>query len=177
MKRKKGYLLIENVMTLSITLLILSLLYYILFFSVETKSKIEDRLEIQQQANEVSRYIEEVIENSKGIINIPYSIESDFIEVTSIKCKYNDKNIENGEIKDKEISLKKDKSKVFINTLNKYGNSESGGYEIGDYVDNLFVSVYEDGNFVKLRLRLSKNEQIYETDFKVHIRNFDGESI
>ncbi len=178
MKRRKGYLLIENIVTLCIIMVILSILYYLLFFSINTKNNMEDRLELQQQSNEMVKYIEDLIGNSKGIINISPSLsDMDLLEVTSIKCKYKDTNINNSEIKDKELSLKKDKNKLFINTLNKYGNSESGGYEIGDYIDNMYIAVYENGNFAKLKLKLSKNEYSYEKEFKIHIRNFDGDSI
>lgn len=178
MKRRKGYLLIENIVTLCIIMVILSILYYLLFFSINTKNNMEDRLELQQQSNEMAKYIEDLIGNSKGIINISPSLsEMDLLEVTSIKCKYKDTNINNSEIKDKELSLKKDKNKLFINTLNKYGNSESGGYEIGDYIDNMYIAVYENGNFANLKLKLSKNEYSYEKEFKIHIRNFDGDSI
>ena len=124
MKRRKGYLLIENIVTLCIIMVILSILYYLLFFSINTKNNMEDRLELQQQSNEMAKYIEDLIGNSKGIINISPSLsDMDLLEVTSIKCKYKDTNINNSEIKDKELSLKKDKNKLFINTLNKYGNS------------------------------------------------------
>lgn len=178
MKYKKGYILIENVVVMSIIMVILSILYYLLFFSINTKKNIEDRLELQQQSNEIIKYIEDLIGNSKGIINItPSDSDTEFLEVTSIKCKYKSNDTDNNELKDKELSFKKDKNKLFINTLNKQGNSESGGYEIGDYVDNMYINVYENGNFAKLKLKLSKNEYSYEKEFKVHIRNFDGDSI
>lgn len=178
MKRRDGYLLIDNIVTLCIIITILSVLYYLLFFSINTKNKIEDRLELQQQSNEIIKYIEDIIGNSRGIINISPSVsDTELIEVTSIKCKYKNNDINNNEIKDKELSLKKDKNKLFINTLNKYGNSEPGGYEIGDYIDSMYISIYENGNFAKLKLKLSKNEYSYEKEFKVHIRNFDGDSI
>ncbi|MEG1141522.1 MAG: hypothetical protein RSE41_03575 [Clostridia bacterium] len=41
----------------------------------------------------------------------------------------------------------------------------------------MYVSIYENGNFIKLKLKLSKNEQSYENEFDVYIRNFNGESI
>ena len=60
--------------------------------------------------------------------------------------------------------------KLFINTLNSRGNSESGGYEIGDYVD--FISVMIQGNKVAVKLSLSKNNEKYETYFKSYIKEF-----
>lgn len=180
MKRRKGYLLLESVISLSIIMILISISYYLLFFCMSTKTRIEDKIELQQQASEISKYIEEVIGNSKGVISIGSKSSEDsnrLIETNSIKCKYNDDSSNNKNIKDKEISLKEDKSKLFINTLNYLGNSESGGYEIGDYIDKMYASVYEDGNFVKVKLKLSKNNQIYETEFDVFIRNFNGDCV
>ncbi|MCR1825145.1 hypothetical protein NSA58_20600, partial [Terrisporobacter sp. DSM 29186] len=72
--------------------------------------------------------------------------------------------------KDKEISYKSNK-KLFINTLNSSGNSETGGYEIGDYID--FISVMIQNNKVSIKLNLSKNDEKYETDFKSYIKTFE----
>lgn len=180
MKRRKGYLLLESVISLSIIMILIVVLYYLLFFCMNTKTRIEDKIELQQQANEVSKYIEEVIGNSKGIISIRSKLNEEsnkLLETNSIKCKYRNESSSDKSIKDKEISLKEDKSKLFINTLNYLGNSESGGYEIGDYIDKMYAFVYEDGNFVKVRLKLSKNNQIHETEFDVFIRNFNGDCV
>ncbi|WP_042271947.1 hypothetical protein [[Clostridium] dakarense] len=180
MKRRKGYLLLESVISLSIIMILIGVSYYLLFFCIDTKTRIEDKIELQQQANEISKYIEEVIGNSKGIISISSKSNEEsnkLLETNSIKCKYKNESSSDKSIKDKEISLKEDKSKLFINTLNYLGNSESGGYEIGDYIDKMYASVYENGNFVKVKLKLSKNNQIYETEFDVFIRNFDGDSV
>ncbi|MBO3443761.1 type II secretion system protein [Clostridium sp. CCUG 7971] len=180
MRRRRGYLLLESVVSLSIIMILMGVSYYLLFFCMNTKTKIEDKIELQQQASEISKYIEEIIGNSKGIISISSKSneESDkLLETNSIKCKYRNESSSDKSIKDKEISLKEDKSKLFINTLNYLGNSESGGYEIGDYIDKMYAFVYEDGNFVKVRLKLSKNNQIHETEFDVFIRNFNGDCV
>ena len=60
--------------------------------------------------------------------------------------------------------------KLFINTLNNSGNSEAGGYEIGDYID--FISVMIKDNKVSVRLSLSKNKEKYETEFNCYIKDF-----
>lgn len=177
MKRKEGYLLLESIISLSVILIIISILYYLLFFSYNTKIKLEDKVELQQQANEMSRYIEETIGDSKGLISInskKLNYGDSIIDATSIKCRYKN---EVNSIKDKEISLKKNLNKLFINNLSNSGASEQGGYEIGDYIDNMYVSVYEQGKFIKIKLELSKNNEKFQTEFKVNIRNFEGEKI
>lgn len=178
MKRKDGFLLLEGIISLSLIAILVSLLYYLLFFCLNVKDTVEDKIELQQQAIEMTNYIEKIIGDCKGIMNTELNNNSkDMISVKSIKCKYKDEEIINSDIKDKEISLKEDKNKLFINTLNKYGQSESGGYEIGDYIDNLYISLYENGRLAKLRLDLSKNNQTYSTEFDIYIRNFKGDSI
>lgn len=173
MDRKKGYLLVESVITLSLTVILASILYYMLFFSINLKTTIEDKIELQQQGIEITKQIEKLIGESKGIMNVT---SPDLISVTTIKCKYSGKE-EDNYIKDKELSLKNDNSKLFINTLNKYGNSEIGGYEIGDYIDEMYISLEEGNRLANIKLKLSKNMQTYETNFSVYIRNFEGDDI
>ncbi|MEG1142031.1 MAG: prepilin-type N-terminal cleavage/methylation domain-containing protein, partial [Clostridia bacterium] len=99
MKRRRGYLLLESVISLSIIMILISLLYYLLFFCIDIKTNTEDKIELQQQASEMSRYIEEIIGNSKGIMSINYKEKNnEFVEVTSIKCKYRDEGIKDNNI-------------------------------------------------------------------------------
>ncbi|MPM74409.1 hypothetical protein SDC9_121397 [bioreactor metagenome] len=111
MKRKKdGYLLLENVISIAIISIILLILYYSLFFTYNLKNKLESKIELQQQSNEIMKYIENVIENSKGVISINSKdfTDNEVISVNSIKCRYNDINLNK---KDKEISFKKNLNK------------------------------------------------------------------
>ena len=177
MKCKKGFLLLESIVSLSLIAILVSLLYSLLFFCLNIKNNVEDKIELQQQALEITNYIEKVIGDSYGIINEDLSYNSkELIPVTSIKCRYRNSETIDNSIKDKEISLRKDKKKLFINTLNKLGQSEQGGYEIGDYIDNLYIAVYENGRLAKIKLELSKNNQIYNTEFDLYIRNFEGDT-
>lgn len=179
MKNNKGYLLLESIMSLAIIGTLLIAIYTSLIFCIESKTSIEDKIEIQQQGLEMSKHIKSTIEKSKGIISVTYNDENsndNFKGITSIKCNYKGKDgLSNSSIKNKEISYKKNSKKLFINTLNSKNQSESGGYEIGDYVENIYV--YKDNNpkFLTIKLRLGKNNQIYENQFKVFIRNFEEE--
>ena len=99
MKCKKGYILIESVITLSIIMILSSIIYLILDLSLNMKSNIEDKIELQQQAIEITNYIDELIGNSKGIIGIISKEEiNNFLSVTSIKCKYKE---DDNKLKDK----------------------------------------------------------------------------
>ena len=178
MQHKNGFLLLESIVSLSLIVILVSILYYLLFFCINIKDTVEDKIELQQQGMEIANYIEKIIGDSKGIINTEINNNSkELVSVTSIKCKYRDENIIDNNIKDKELSLKTDKNKLFVNTLNKYGHSESGGYEIGDYIDKIYIAVYENGRLAKLKLELSKNSYKYKTEFDIYIRNYKGETV
>lgn len=170
----KGFMLLESIISLTFIMTLVLLLNNLMFQSISIKGYIEDKVELQQQAGEITKHIEDLIGDSKGVTSIKVRLdESDneiLSDVSSIKCKYRDDK-ENTNVKDKELSLK-DNNKLFINTLNSNGVSEPGGYEIGDYIDNLYIGVSEDKRYVDIKLKLSKNKQTYETKFKVHIRNF-----
>ena len=170
MKRRKGYTLIESVITLSIVAILSSIIYSILYLSINMKSSIEDKVELQQQAMEITDYIDELIGNSKGIIGVVSKEEiNDFLSVTSIKCKYKQ---DDNDLKDKEIKFTPSSNKLFIKDV-----SASSGYEIGDYVDKIMISKNNNGKIVDIKLFLSKNKQIYETNFTVDIINFNKEDV
>lgn len=170
MKRRKGYTLIESVITLSIVAILSSIIYSVLHLSINMKSSIEDKVELQQQAMEITDYIDELIGNSKGIIGVVSKEEiNDFLSVTSIKCKYKQ---DDNDLKDKEIKFTPSSNKLFIKDV-----SASSGYEIGDYVDKIMISKNNNGKIVDIKLKLSKNKQTYETNFTVDIINFDKEDV
>ena len=154
MKCKKGYILIESVITLSIIMILSSIIYLILDLSLNMKSNIEDKIELQQQAIEITNYIDELIGNSKGIIGIISKEEiNNFLSVTSIKCKYKE---DDNKLKDKEIKFIPSSNKLFIKDV-----TASSGYEIGDYVDKILISKQNSGKIIDIKLELSKNKQVY----------------
>lgn len=177
MNKEDGYLLIESILSISIILIISTLICSLIIYCTKFNSSVEDKVELQQQASEISGHIEDLIGNSKEIMSIQQrkkSItsreENDFIDAISIKCRYRDMNDKDDiSIKDKELSLKSN-SKLFINTLYNSGTSEPGGYEIGAYIDKLYIKMLNESRCVNIKLELSKNEQNYETEFRVYIR-------
>ena len=170
MKCKKGYILIEGVITLSIIMILSSIIYLILDLSLNMKSNIEDKIELQQQAIEITNYIDELIGNSKGIIGIISKEEiNNFLSVTSIKCKYKE---DDNKLKDKEIKFIPSSNKLFIKDV-----TASSGYEIGDYVDKILISKQNSGKIIDIKLELSKNKQVYKTNFTIDIINFKEEDV
>ena len=153
MKNRKGYILIESVITLSIIMILSSIIYSIVHLSINIKSNID-----------------ELIGNSKGIIGITSKEEiNNFLSVTSIKCKYNDSS---NKLQDKEIKFVPSSNKLFIKDV-----TASSGYEIGDYVDKILISKENSDKIIDIKLNLSKNKQVYETKFTIDIINFNGEDI
>ena len=170
MKCKKGYILIESVITLSIIMILSSIIYLILDLSLNMKQNIEDKIELQQQAIEITNYIDELIGNSKGIIGIISKEEiNNFLSVTSIKCKYKE---DDNKLKDKEIKFIPSSNKLFIKDV-----TASSGYEIGDYVDKILISKQNSGKIIDIKLELSKNKQVYKTNFTIDIINFKEEDV
>lgn len=179
MKRRKGYLLLECIISISLILTLVLMLYNLATLSLNIKSTFEDSVELQQQANEVKGHIENIIKNSKGIIgkypNVSYEDIEEYKEVSSIKCKY--KIDPSSNVEDKEIILRKSVDKLFINNLRYNGTSQPGGYEIGGYIDKMYIAISENGKFIKIKLELSKNNQKLESLFSVDIKNLEGEDI
>ena len=147
-----------------------SIIYLILDLSLNMKSNIEDKIELQQQAIEITNYIDELIGNSKGIIGIISKEEiNNFLSVTSIKCKYKE---DDNKLKDKEIKFIPSSNKLFIKDV-----TASSGYEIGDYVDKILISKQNSGKIIDIKLELSKNKQVYKTNFTIDIINFKEEDV
>ena len=172
MKNRKGYILLESIISLFIIITISLSLYSFLYFTNEYKKSIEDKVELYELGEEICFQINKTIENSDNIMsirdlngNIISNDTYSYVKVNSIKCKYRN---EYRNEKDKEISYKSN-HKLFINTLNNSGGSEAGGYEIGDYVD--FISVIKKGNKITIKLSLSKNKEKYETIFHSYIKD------
>ena len=169
MKHKYGYLLLESVVSLSSMVIIILVLYSIFLSTINLKLKVEDKIELQQQSLEIIKSMEGIISNSMGIMNV-----SNY-EETFKKCRYLDENNNEEGISNKEIILNERRNKLFVNSLNGE-SSQAGGYEIGDYVDEMYVSITNNGQYVNIKLKLSKRSQKYETDFKIKVWNF-SESI
>ena len=164
MKYRKGYILIESVITLSVIMILASIIYSIVHLSINIKLNIEDKIELQQQAMEITNYIDELIGNSKGIIGITSKEEiNNFLSVTSIKCKYKDSS---NKLQDKEIKFIPSSNKLFIKDV-----TASSGY------DKVLISKENSDKIIDIKLKLSKNKQIYETKFTIDIINFKGEDI
>ncbi len=163
MKNNRGYFLLEYIISFSLLIIISSIIIDTLYISRKYNINLEDSVELYQQSIEITNSIDKLISNSSGIINIDNNNSS-----FRIKLKYI------GEL-NQEIIFRKNLNKIFFNTLNLDGSSKPGGYEIGCYIDDIYIKVSECGQIVDISLKLSKNKSIYETSFSTYIKNSSGE--
>jgi hypothetical protein len=93
--------------------------------------------------------------NGKNITN------EDFDERDIISIKYKPIDRDDSQGLD-EIYLNSTTNKVFIKRRNA-----ASGYEIGNYLDKLYIEKRKNGKIVNIRLQLSKNNQNYEVKFSL----------
>ncbi|MDY5212528.1 type IV pilus modification PilV family protein [Intestinibacter sp.] len=177
-KKRKGYILLEVIISVFIMSIIVTCLYNIISVSSKANKNIEDRIELSQQLEEISSQIRPLVEECVNIINIT-TVDRNVIQdleygkvynVSSIKLNFkNDENKNNLTLKNREISYKKVSKKLFINTLYANNSSESGGYEIGDYVKSISIKK-ENSNIICIILNLEKNNIEVEKSIKLYVR-------
>ena len=170
MRKRSGYVLLEIIISVFIMSIIITCLLSIM--------AVIDRIELSQQTEEITSQITPLIEESMNIIGIT-TIDRKTIQnlelgkeydVLSIKLNFkNSENENNIALKNREISYKKSSKKLFINTLRSNNASETGGYEIGDYVKSIRIKK-ESSNIICLILNLEKNNMEVEKSIKLYVR-------
>ena len=70
MKARQGYILLEVIVCTFIMSIIIMALYSVTISAINTKDNIEDKIELNQQAEEMEYHIKSIVENSINIINI-----------------------------------------------------------------------------------------------------------
>ena len=165
MKVRQGYILLEVIVCTFIMSMLIMVLYSVTISAINTKDNIEDKIELNQQAEEMEYHIKNIVENSINIINIT-TTDNEVIEtlqenktynVLSIKLNFksDDENINSKNKKDnQEISFKRDIKKIFINTLYDDNSNKAGGYEIGDYVESIKINLEKDKVTLEKEMKL-----------------------
>lgn len=176
---RDGYILLETSVSLFIVIFIVVCLHQVIVLSCNMKSSIEDKVELYQQAEEINCELKEVLEQSFRIIDIT-TVDFNTIKdikydnlynINSIKLDLQEnRNVYNLRTKDKEINFKKDRKKIFINTLRSDNTRELGGYEIGDYVDSIHMRL-ENKQLITIILKLKKNKATLERENKIYMKN------
>lgn len=178
MKLRKGYILLEITICIFIMSIIIIGLYSVTFNAIASKSTIEDKIELNQQLEEMEQQIKKLVENCTYIINITTTDnkiienlqENKVYDVLSIKLNFksDDVSLQN-EMDNQEISFKRNTKKVFINSLYDNNSNKSGGYEIGDYVKNIKIEM-KSSKLICITLNLQKNNVSLEKEIKMLIK-------
>ena len=173
MRKRSGYVLLEIIISVFIMSIIITCLLSIMAVINRANKNIEDRIELSQQTEEITSQITPLIEESMNIISITTIQNLELgkeYDVLSIKLNFkNSENENNIALKNREISYKKSSKKLFINTLRSNNASETGGYEIGDYVKSIRIKK-ESSNIICLILNLEKNNMEVEKSIKLYVR-------
>ena len=113
MKVRQGYILLEVIVCTFIMSMLIMVLYSVTISAINTKDNIEDKIELNQQAEEMEYHIKNIVENSINIINIT-TTDNEVIETLQENKTYNVLSI--------KLNFKSDDEN--INSKNKKDNQE-----------------------------------------------------
>ena len=88
MKARQGYILLEVIVCTFIMSMLIMVLYSVTISAINTKDNIEDKIELNQQAEEMEYHIKNIVENSINIINIT-TTDNEVIETLQENKTYN----------------------------------------------------------------------------------------
>ena len=176
MKVRQGYILLEVIVCTFIMSMLIMVLYSVTISAINTKDNIEDKIELNQQAEEMEYHIKNIVENSITTTDnevIETLQENKTYNVLSIKLNFksDDENINSKNKKDnQEISFKRDIKKIFINTVYDDNSNKAGGYEIGDYVESIKIKI-ESSKLICIIINLEKDKVTLEKEMKLFIKS------
>ncbi|SHK12498.1 prepilin-type N-terminal cleavage/methylation domain-containing protein [Tepidibacter formicigenes] len=163
---KKGFTLIEVIISLGLTSILMLLSFNIIFLNVKMFNKTEARIEIQEQAQFIKEFIENKLYLSSGVHSV---INKDGYKIKS-------KDFKEGEIKELRFVLSDNVEGIYIDNKRKKmfyrRNLMYNGYEIGDYVKKFNIEKISEGKGVKIYLEMEKNKEIMNIEFLVYFRNY-----
>lgn len=170
MKRRKGYLILEISISMIIMSIVLITLYGLLFTSINMYKKIYSSIEIQQQGMEIQKHMEKELSGDIEITDVKTEnsqvLNDKEFEFTKVKSIYY-KSKTNLEVNDcDELFLNNKAKKLFIKRM-----GYKSGYEIGDYIDSIYISKEKDGRIINIKLQLSKNKQNHCIEFSIYNDN------
>ena len=80
MKARQGYILLEVIVCTFIMSMLIMVLYSVTISAINTKDNIEDKIELNQQAEEMEYHIKNIVEKYKG--NLDIRLNDDMLEIT-----------------------------------------------------------------------------------------------
>ena len=172
MKVRQGYILLEVIVCTFIMSMLIMVLYSVTISAINTKDNIEDKIELNQQAEEMEYHIKNIVENSINIINIT-TTDNEVIETLQENKTYNVLSIKlNFKSDDENINSKnkKDIKPLFLNTIYDDNSNKAGGYEIGDYVESIKIKI-ESSKLICIIINLEKDKVTLEKEMKLFIKS------
>lgn len=176
--KNKGFTLIELLLALGISSIAVGLIFAFFLFAFKSYKNINTSSELQFQAQYILNFMADKIINSKSIS----LIKEDDITNYSMTASRN---------ADTEFAVKKisfiygdnvGDNYVFhiVNSNIRYGNGDKNinpTVELGNYVDEMYISLLRDGSFhesraVKIKIVMNKGGRSFEAFQTSYIRNY-----
>lgn len=174
---KKGFTLIEMLVALGLFSIIISLVITFFTNSLKNYNSIHSEVELEFQAQYILNFMFDKIMESESVA----MVRKDDIREYSLTYIRSPKD----ELSTNKIAFKYgnliNENYVFhiVNKSIRYGRGEKdikSTVELGNYVKVMFVSLLKeenlrDANVLKIKIILEKNNQLYEAEQVVYMRN------
>lgn len=175
--KNKGFTIVELLIALSISSLVIGLIFFILISNYKNYKAMKAMSELQFQSQYILNYMSNKIINSNSISFIG-TTDSSYYSLTAER-------VSGVEYRFKTIYFKygnkEDENYVFqiVGNNIRYGTrkiNQNPTDELGKYVDSMYVSLLKDGSFgsakvVKIKVHMMKDGHTYEAYQTAYMRN------
>ena len=168
-KKRNGYIFLEVFSSICIASMVMIVISTTATISTNEIKKIDNRIELSEQFNEIKYFISRNLKNANDINfytrNKPVIINGEFQSVDEIKT--------NEFLNDKFGILENEIMYISINNLNKkiYIQKSGGKYEIGNYINDMKIKKNLNGRTYNIEIELKKGNSSYMDKFSVRTKN------
>lgn len=162
-KNNKGYFLLEYVVSFSVLILVSTLLMSLFFSANNYLLNLQNKIELYHQSIEIRNFIDNVVSNSSGVLEIKEDkVSKDIYFLLEYEYETN-----------KEVLFTR--KKIYSRKVTDKNVLTHPIYEIANCIDDFKFEVSDCGQIAKINLKLKKQNIVYETNFVTYIKN--GESL
>ena len=176
-KDKKGYTLIELLLSISLCGIIIALIVNFLIFNIKSYNNIYNKTELQHQGNYMLNFMSKKIMESNNMSYVKYNDTTSYglssLRIPGVYMKVNQLSFKYGT----EIS----ENYVFYLNYNTlwYGKGLKDikpTVELGSYVDEMYIKLFRNESLglakaLTIKLVLKKDGQTFEAEQSVYMRN------
>lgn len=175
--KNRGFTMVELLVSLGISSLVMGLILSFFVTSYKGYKTLRNDSELRFQAQYILNYITDKAINSQTLSLVNVNNTTSY-SMTTIRNK--DIDYPANKISFKYGSNEEENYVFYIENNNiRYGNGEKDikpSVELGNYVDGMFISLFEDGSFgnaraLIIKLIMKKDGQIYEAFQAAYMRN------